>query len=69
MATTVEEYKAMTPEEAKVFETRLRRMVKRQGLTFQKVRRRDPKARDYGTYYLLDERRNPVVHDGQSGGL
>ena len=67
--TTVEEYEAMTPEEVKIFEARLRRAAKRQGLYLQKVRRRDPRARDYGTYYLLDERGNPAVHDGQGGGI
>lgn len=40
----------MTDE--KVHENRLRRMAERQGLALQKNRRRDPRARDYGLYWL-----------------
>lgn len=35
-------------------ETRLRRMAERQGLVLTKSRRRDPRATDYGEYYLTD---------------
>jgi hypothetical protein len=38
----------------KVRENRLRRMAERQGLTLEKSRRRDPRALDYGTYWLRD---------------
>lgn len=40
--------------EEKVRENRLRRAAARQGLRFQKSRRRDPRARDYGRYWLTD---------------
>ena len=36
----------------KVRENRLRRMAERQGLALHKNRRRDPRARDYGLYWL-----------------
>jgi hypothetical protein len=38
----------------KVRENRLRRMAQRQGLRLIKSRRRDPRALDYGTYWLAD---------------
>jgi hypothetical protein len=40
----------MTDE--KIRENRLRRMAERQGLALQKSRRRDPRAMDYGRYWL-----------------
>ena len=40
----------------KVRENRLRRMAGRQGLTLHKSRRRDPRAVDFGAYWLADER-------------
>jgi hypothetical protein len=45
----------MTPAE-KVRENRLRRAAKRQQLKLIKSGRRDPRAYDYGTYTLVDER-------------
>lgn len=36
----------------KTRENRLRRVAERQGLAFSKSRRRDPRAVDYGHYYL-----------------
>ena len=36
----------------KVREIRLRRMAERQGLTLSRSRRRDPRALDYGKYWL-----------------
>lgn len=36
----------------KVRENRLRRMADRQGLALHKNRRRDPRARDFGLYWL-----------------
>lgn len=39
----------------KVRENRLRRMAQRQGLTLHRNRRRDPRARDFGTYQLVNE--------------
>lgn len=38
----------------KVRENRLRRMAGRQGLQLLKSRRRDPRAIDYGIYWLVD---------------
>jgi hypothetical protein len=38
----------------KVRENRLRRAAKRQGLVLTKSRRRDPRATDYGRYWLTD---------------
>lgn len=37
----------------KVRENRLRRMADRQGLTLQKSRRRDPRALDYGRWFII----------------
>lgn len=42
----------MSDTEYKTRENRLRRVAERQGLTFTKNRRRDPRAVDYGHYYL-----------------
>jgi len=42
----------------KVRENRLRRMADRQGIALRKSRRRDPRALDYGVYWLIDIRRN-----------
>ena len=42
-----------TPDtQFKTRENRLRRAAERQGLTFRKARRMDPKAVDYGQYSL-----------------
>jgi len=38
----------------KVRENRLRRMAARQGLRLEKSRRRDDRALDYGTYWLVE---------------
>ncbi|MFI6329880.1 hypothetical protein ACIBBG_16455 [Micromonospora chersina] len=38
----------------KVRENRLRRMAERQGLKLLKSRRRDPRATDYGKYWLAN---------------
>jgi hypothetical protein len=40
-------------ESAKVRENRLRRMAHRQGFRVTKSRRRDHRARDYGTFWLV----------------
>ena len=47
----------------KVRENRLRRMAERQGLTITKSRRRDPRATDYGIYWIADARTN-LLHKG-----
>ena len=51
-------------------ETRLRRAAQRQGLTLTKSRRRDPRALDYGLYFLAldgshEWRSRPAVDQGQ----
>lgn len=46
----------VTSTAEKTRETRLRRMAERQGLTIRKSRRRDPRAIDYGRWW--------VVHSG-----
>lgn len=40
----------------KVRENRVRRMASRQGLRLVKSRRRDPRALDFGSYWLVDDR-------------
>ncbi len=52
-STTTEEIAAVD-QDAKVRENRLRRMAERQGLTLTKSRRRDPRALDFGLYWLAD---------------
>jgi hypothetical protein len=47
----------------KVRENRLRRMAQRQGLQLIKSRRRDPRAIDYGQYWIADVRSN-FLHKG-----
>lgn len=42
----------MTSAEFKVRENRIRRVAERRGLAMTKTRRRDPRAVDYGHYYL-----------------
>ncbi len=48
-------------------ENRLRRMAWRQGLLLRKSRRRDPRALDYGAYWLVDASINGIVAGGQFG--
>ena len=45
----------------KTRETRLRRMAKRQGLELMKSRTRDPRALDYGRWYVHDPLTNSIV--------
>lgn len=51
----------------KVRENRLRRMAQRQGMALRKSRRRDPRALDYGLYWLVDADRNLIVAGGAHG--
>jgi hypothetical protein len=53
---TQAEVDAMTPRQHKSLETRLRRAADRQGLRLVRSRRRDERALDYGTYWLVDHR-------------
>jgi hypothetical protein len=45
----------------KARENRVRRMAERHGLTLRKSRRRDPRAWDFGSYWLMDADRNALV--------
>jgi hypothetical protein len=54
-------------EQQKVREARLRRAAARQGLRLQKSRRRDPRARDYGRYWLTDVYTNRGVAGDMDG--
>jgi hypothetical protein len=51
----------MASIEEKVRKNRLRRMAKRQGYALHKTRRRDPKAYDYGAWWIFDVRTNALV--------
>ncbi len=57
----------MTDE--KVRENRLRRMAERQGLTLRKSRTRDPRALDYGTWWISDARTNALLSSETGCGL
>ncbi len=63
---TQDEIEAMAPTEFKVLENRLRRAADRQGLRLAKSHRRDPRAADYGQYWLMDDKNWPIA-GGQSG--
>jgi len=52
----------------KVYENRLRRMARRQGLLLAKSRRRDTRAYDWGTYWLLDANSGTVACGDTSTG-
>lgn len=52
MTTAME--RATVDQAEKVRENRLRRMAQRQGLTLTRSRRRDPRALDFGLYWLTD---------------
>ena len=52
----------------KVREIRLRRAAERQGLMLRKSRRRDPRAYDFGAYWLVDPSTDAIVAgDGRFG--
>lgn len=55
------EVDAMTDQQRKVLENRLRRAAERQGLRLERSRLRDPRAIGYGTYQLRGERESTVV--------
>lgn len=45
----------------KVRENRLRRMAERQALELRKIRRRDPRAVDFGRWWIVDTRTGAVA--------
>jgi hypothetical protein len=51
----------------KVRENRVRRMAARQGLVLHKSRRRDPRAIDYGVYWLVDDARRDAIMMSSNG--
>lgn len=51
----------------KVRENRMRRMAQRQGLRLIKSKRRDPRAVDFGQFWLVDIYTNGAVTGGQFG--
>jgi hypothetical protein len=48
-------------QEEKVRDNRLRRIAERRGMKLTRSRRRDPKALDYGLYWLTDARTGEMV--------
>jgi hypothetical protein len=61
------ELEAMTPEQFKVYENRLRRSAERQGYRLEKSRRRDERAITYGFYRLVDLLDGVVIGAGGFG--
>lgn len=59
----------MTDLAEKIRENRLRRMAARQGLRLVKSRRRDPRAIDYGSYWLVDDRGLTQLGDQHGASL
>ena len=53
----------MPSQEEKVRENRLRRMADRQGYALKKSGRRDPRAIDYGKYWITDPATNGMLTD------
>jgi hypothetical protein len=51
----------------KVRENRVRRMASRQGLVLRKTRRRDPRALDYGRYWLRDAVTGDAIAGDKNG--
>jgi hypothetical protein len=50
----------------KVRENRMRRAVARQGLFLSKSTRRDPRAVDYGCWYIIDPHSEQIIAGDQS---
>lgn len=63
---TADEVAAMTEQQRKVLENRLRRAADRQGLRLEKSRLRDPRAIGFGTFMLT--RSGTVVRAGSPKG-
>jgi hypothetical protein len=66
---TRDEIDAMSDRELRTLEARCRRAAQRQGLRLDKSRRRDPRAVDYGTYWLVDAETTGVVEGGSNFGI
>ena len=57
----------MSESSEKVRENKMRRIAKRQGMMLKKSRRRDRRAWDYGSYWLVDADRNALVFPDEHG--
>ena len=57
----------MSGSSEKVRENKMRRIAKRQGMMLKKSRRRDRRAWDYGSYWLVDADRNALVFPDEHG--
>ncbi|MBV8949798.1 MAG: hypothetical protein JOZ99_02905 [Actinobacteria bacterium] len=55
--------------EDKARESRLRRRAQRQGLKLVKSHRRDPRAADYGGYWIIDPERNFLLAGDTNTGM
>jgi hypothetical protein len=64
---SVDELNAMTDQQYKTVENRLRQAAARQNLRLVKSRVRDPRAPLYGTYMLVDVRTGGVVFANWDG--
>lgn len=64
---TPDELSAMSDIEFKVLENRLRRAADRQGYQLVKSRRRDPRAVDYGRYWLIELNTRGATLGGEWG--
>jgi hypothetical protein len=53
----------------KTRESRLRRAARRHGLTLVKSRRRDPRALDFGNYWVVDPQTGGLVAGCQGCGM
>jgi hypothetical protein len=59
---------AMSDQEYKVLENRLRRMLDRQGYRLLKSRARDPRAITYGGYMIVDHEVGGAAAGGEGRG-
>ncbi|MGH3380230.1 MAG: hypothetical protein ACRDP6_36405 [Actinoallomurus sp.] len=55
--------------EDKVRENRLRRAAERQGYQLTKSRRRDPRAVDFGAYWIVDPNTNSIAAGDSNTGM
>jgi hypothetical protein len=54
---------------AKMHENRLRQAAKRQGVELRKSRRQDPRALDYGAWWVIDPNTNSIVAGDSTYGM
>ena len=68
MTSEREDVSELSAMEHQVWENRLRRAAERQGLVLRKSRRRDSRAKGYGTYSLVDATTGTIVCASDSTG-